>query len=282
MSFEPFNIGNVPVGGPVPFFILGPCALESEPFAWEMARSLKEIADRTGIHFLFKASFDKANRTSVDSFRGPGLEKGLSWLADLRRRHGVPVLTDVHEPHQVEPAAAVCDVLQLPAFLARQTDLVAALARCGRPIHIKKPQFLSPAQMGPLVRKFERLGCHDLVLCERGTAFGYDNQVVDMLGLGVMRRVSGGKPISFDVTHALQQRDSGAAASGGRRAQALELARSGVAAGIDALFLEAHPNPDRALCDGPSALPLDLLEPFLAQLIAIDRLVKGFAPLAIA
>ncbi|MEB3350343.1 MAG: 3-deoxy-8-phosphooctulonate synthase [Cyanobacteriota bacterium] len=273
----------VPIGEGQPLVLIGGMnVLESPELADAICARFVEVTQRLGVPYVFKASFDKANRTSIDSFRGPGLEKGLSWLADLRRRHGVPVLTDVHEPHQVEPAAAVCDVLQLPAFLARQTDLVAALARCGRPIHIKKPQFLSPAQMGPLVRKFERLGCHDLVLCERGTAFGYDNQVVDMLGLGVMRRVSGGKPISFDVTHALQQRDSGAAASGGRRAQALELARSGVAAGIDALFLEAHPNPDRALCDGPSALPLDLLEPFLAQLIAIDRLVKGFAPLAIA
>lgn len=273
----------VPIGEGQPLVLIGGMnVLESPELADAICARFVEVTQRLGVPYVFKASFDKANRTSIDSFRGPGLEKGLSWLADLRRRHGVPVLTDVHEPHQVEPAAEVCDVLQLPAFLARQTDLVAALARCGRPIHIKKPQFLSPAQMGPLVRKFERLGCHDLVLCERGTAFGYDNQVVDMLGLGVMRRVSGGKPISFDVTHALQQRDSGAAASGGRRAQALELARSGVAAGIDALFLEAHPNPDRALCDGPSALPLDLLEPFLAQLIAIDRLVKGFAPLAIA
>ena len=273
----------VPIGEGQPVVLIGGMnVLESPELADAICARFVEVTQRLGVPYVFKASFDKANRTSIDSFRGPGLEKGLSWLADLRRRHGVPVLTDVHEPHQVEPAAAVCDVLQLPAFLARQTDLVAALARSGRPIHIKKPQFLSPAQMGPLVRKFERLGCHDLVLCERGTAFGYDNQVVDMLGLGVMRRVSGGKPISFDVTHALQQRDSGAAASGGRRAQALELARSGVAAGIDALFLEAHPNPDRALCDGPSALPLDLLEPFLAQLIAIDRLVKGFAPLAIA
>ncbi|MEB3266039.1 MAG: 3-deoxy-8-phosphooctulonate synthase [Cyanobacteriota bacterium] len=272
----------VPIGGGQPLVLIGGMnVLESLELAHAICGRFVEVTTRLGVPYVFKASFDKANRTSLDSFRGPGLDQGLAWLAEVRRRHGVPVLTDVHEPHQVAPAAEVCDVLQLPAFLARQTDLVAALARCGRPIHIKKPQFLSPAQMGPLVRKFERLGCTDVVLCERGTAFGYDNQVVDMLGLGVMRQASGGKPISFDVTHALQQRDSGAAASGGRRSQALELARSGVAAGIDALFLETHPEPERALCDGPSALPLDLLDPFLHQLTAIDRLVKGFEPLAI-
>lgn len=272
----------VPIGRGLPLVLIGGInVLESPGLADEVCGRFVEVTGRLGVPYVFKASFDKANRTSVDGFRGPGLEQGLAWLDDLRRRHRVPILTDVHEPHQVAPAAEVCDVLQLPAFLARQTDLVAALAGCGRPVHIKKPQFLSPAQMGPLVHKFERLGCRDLVLCERGTAFGYDNQVVDMLGLSVMRQVSGGKPVSFDVTHALQQRSSGASASGGRRSQALELARSGVAAGIDALFLETHPDPDQALCDGPSALPLDLLEPFLGQVIAIDRLVKGFPPLAI-
>lgn len=272
----------VPIGHGRPLVLLaGINVLESLELAEAVCSHFVAVAGRLNLPYVFKASFDKANRTSIDSYRGPGLEQGLAWLAELKRRHGVPVLTDVHEPHQVGPAAEVCDVLQLPAFLARQTDLVGALARCGRPVHIKKPQFLSPAQMGPLVQKFERLGCTDLVLCERGTVFGYDNQVVDMLGLGVMRQVSGGKPISFDVTHALQQRSSGAAASGGRRAQALELARSGVAVGLDALFLETHPAPDRALCDGPSALPLELLEPFLEQVAAVDRLVKGFAPLPI-
>jgi len=187
----------------------------------------------------------------------------------------VPVLTDVHEPWQVPAALEVCDVLQLPAFLARQTPLVEALAASGKPVHIKKPQFLSPQQMGPLVQKFERLGCRDLVLCERGSCFGYDNQVVDLLGLGVMRQVSGDKPISVDVTHALQCRTPGDAQSGGRREQMLPLAKAVVASGIAAVFLEAHPDPDEARCDGPSALPSALIRPVLEQLSAIDRLVKA-------
>ena len=256
--------------------------IESLELALEVGSAFRDACAALGLAYVFKASFDKANRTSVNSFRGPGLEQGLAWLAQVKHQLQVPVLTDVHEPAQVAAAASVCDVLQLPAFLARQSDLVAALAASGRPVHIKKPQFLSPQQMGPLVQKFEQQGCRDLVLCERGTVFGYDNQVVDLLGLGVMRHVSGGKPISVDVTHALQCRGAGEAQSGGRRQQLMPLAKAAVASGIAAVFVEAHPDPDQALCDGPSALPSRQIPAFLEQLVAIDRLVKAQPALEIA
>lgn len=272
----------VPIGNQQPLVVIGGInVLESEALALEVGSAFQAACQRLRLGYVFKASFDKANRTSVHSFRGPGLEQGMQMLQQVKEQLGVPVLTDVHEPQQVTQAARVCDVLQLPAFLARQTDLVAALAAAGRPVHIKKPQFLSPAQMGPLVGKFEELGCRDLVLCERGSCFGYDNQVVDLLGLGVMRQVSGNKPISVDITHALQCRGTGAEQSGGRRQQALELAKAVVASGIAAIFVEAHPDPDQARCDGPSALPSALIEPFLEQLAAIDQLVKNQPTLAI-
>ena len=273
----------VPIGNSLPLVLIGGInVLESLELALEVGELFREACRVQGLGYVFKASFDKANRSSGSSFRGPGLEQGLAWLAQVKHQLQVPVLTDVHEPWQVQPAAAVCDVLQLPAFLARQSDLVAALAASGRPVHIKKPQFLSPQQMGPLVQKFEQQGCRDLVLCERGTVFGYDNQVVDLLGLGVMRQVSGGKPISVDVTHALQCRGAGEAQSGGRRQQLMPLAKAAVASGIAAVFVEAHPDPDQALCDGPSALPSQQIPAFLEQLAAIDRLVKGQPALEIA
>ena len=203
-------------------------------------------------------------------------------FAAVKREFGVPVLTDVHEPHQCAPVAEVCDVLQLPAFLARQTDLVRAMAATGRVINVKKPQFLSPQQMGNIVEKFKEAGNGQVMLCERGSQFGYDNLVVDMLGFGVMKRSCPGTPLIFDVTHALQQRDAGSAASGGRRTQALELALAGTATGLAGLFLESHENPDQARCDGPSALPLRLLEDFLVRVKAVDDTVKSFAPLEIA
>ena len=272
----------VPIGNELPLVVIGGInVLESLELALEVGEVFREACSSLGLGFVFKASFDKANRTSLHSFRGPGLEQGLDWLQDVKQRLDVPVLTDVHAPDQVSAAAEVCDVLQLPAFLARQSDLVSALAQCGRPVHIKKPQFLSPQQMGPLVQKFGEQGCRDLVLCERGTMFGYDNQVVDLLGLGVMRQVSGGKPISVDITHALQCRESGASASGGRRQQALQLAKAVVASGVAAIFLEAHPDPDQACCDGPSALPSALISSFLSQVAAIDQLVKSQPVLSI-
>lgn len=240
------------------------------------------VTEKLGIPFVFKASFDKANRSSVHSYRGVGLDEGMKIFAAVKREFGVPVLTDVHEPHQCAPVAEVCDVLQLPAFLARQTDLVRAMAATGRVINVKKPQFLSPQQMGNIVEKFKEAGNGQVMLCERGSQFGYDNLVVDMLGFGVMKRSCPGTPLIFDVTHALQQRDAGSAASGGRRTQALELALAGTATGLAGLFLESHENPDQARCDGPSALPLRLLEDFLVRVKAVDDTVKSFAPLEIA
>jgi len=239
------------------------------------------VCNRLGIPYVFKASYDKANRSSIHSFRGPGLEEGLAILAAVKSTFGIPVITDVHTPEQAAPAAEVCDIIQLPAFLARQTDLVVAMAATGAAINIKKPQFLSPSQMANIVEKFAECGNTRVMLCERGSNFGYDNLVVDMLGFGVMKRDCGNAPIIFDVTHALQCRDAGGAASGGRRAQVLELARSGMAVGLAGLFLEAHPDPDKARCDGPSALPLAQLEPFLAQVKAVDDLVKSLPPLHI-
>jgi 2-dehydro-3-deoxyphosphooctonate aldolase (KDO 8-P synthase) len=273
---------GVTAGNNRPFVLLGGInVLESRELAFTACAEYVRVCGKLGIPWVFKASFDKANRSSIHSYRGPGLEAGLAMLRAVKDTFGVPVLTDVHEPWQAEPVAAVADVLQLPAFLARQTDLVAALARTGRPVNIKKPQFLSPAQMRNVVDKFHEAGNRQLLLCDRGTSFGYDNLVVDMLGFGVMRRTCDDLPVIFDVTHALQQRDPGGAASGGRRQQVAELARAGMAAGIAGLFLEAHPDPSKALCDGPSALPLDQLEPLLAQLKAIDDLVKSLPPLHI-
>ncbi len=256
--------------------------LESRDLALRACEEYVRVTTKLGIPYVFKASFDKANRSSIHSYRGPGLEEGLRIFEAVKAQFGVPVLTDVHEPWQAQPVAEVVDVLQLPAFLARQTDLVVALARTGRVINIKKPQFMSPPQVQNIVEKFREAGNEQLILCDRGTCFGYDNLVVDMLGFGVMKQACGGLPVIFDVTHALQQRDPGGAASGGRRQQIVELARAGLATGLAGMFLEAHPDPDKALCDGPSALPLDQLEPFLTQLKALDDLVKSFAPLHIA
>lgn len=265
-----------------PFVLFGGInVLESRDLALRACEEYVRVTTKLGIPYVFKASFDKANRSSIHSYRGPGLEEGLKIFEAVKAQFGVPVITDVHEPWQAKPVAEVVDVLQLPAFLARQTDLVVALARTGRVVNIKKPQFLSPPQVLNIVEKFKEAGNEQIILCDRGTCFGYDNLVVDMLGFGVMKKVTGDLPVIFDVTHALQQRDPTGAASGGRRQQVAELARAGMAVGLAGLFLEAHPNPDQAKCDGPSALPLDKLEAFLMQMKAIDALVKGFAPLRI-
>ena len=255
--------------------------LESAELAMESAAEFVRVCDQLSLPHVFKASFDKANRSSIHSFRGPGLEAGLKILADVKSTHNVPLLTDVHMPEQAAPVAEICDILQLPAFLARQTDLVEAMARTGAAINIKKPQFLSPEQMANVVEKFRECGNDQLMVCERGSNFGYDNLVVDMLGFEVMSQATSGCPLIFDVTHSLQRRDPGEAASGGRRDQVLKLAKAGVAVGIAGLFLEAHPNPDEALCDGPSALPLAKLEPFLEQVKAVDALVKSQPELTI-
>lgn len=265
-----------------PFVLFGGInVLESRELALRACAEYVRVTTKLGIPYVFKASFDKANRSSIHSYRGPGLEEGLKIFEAVKAEFGVPVITDVHDPWQAPVVAEVVDVLQLPAFLARQTDLVVALAKTGRVINIKKPQFLSPSQVLNIVEKFKEGGNEQLILCDRGTCFGYDNLVVDMLGFGVMKKVCNNLPIIFDVTHALQQRDPGGAASGGRRQQVAELARAGLAVGLAGIFLEAHPDPDSARCDGPSALPLDQLEPFLTQLKALDDLVKSFAPLHI-
>lgn len=255
--------------------------LESKDLALRACETYVRVTDQLDIPFVFKASYDKANRSSVHSYRGPGIEEGLRIFQEVKQAFGVPVITDVHEPWQAAQVAEVADVLQLPAFLARQTDLVVALAETGRVINIKKPQFLSPGQIVHIVEKFKEAGNEQIIVCDRGTNFGYDNLVVDMLGFGVMKDQCAGLPVIFDVTHALQQRDPGGAASGGRRQQVADLARAGMAVGLAGLFLEAHPDPSVAKCDGPSALPLDQLEPFLRQMKQIDELVKSFPPLVI-
>lgn len=276
------NVAGLTIANSRPFTLLGGVnVLESEQFALDVAGVYRDVCAKLAIPLVFKASYDKANRSSVHSFRGPGVEEGLRILARVKAEYGLPIITDVHSPEQAAPAAEVCDILQLPAFLARQTDLVAAMAATGAAINIKKPQFLSPTQMTHVVEKFRECGNDRLMLCERGTMFGYDNLVVDMLGFDVMRKACGNIPLIFDVTHALQCRDPMGAASGGRRSQVAELARAGLAVGLAGLFLEAHPNPGKALCDGPSALPLNRLEDFLTQAKAIDALVKQLPPLAI-
>ncbi|RAS08851.1 3-deoxy-8-phosphooctulonate synthase [Cupriavidus alkaliphilus] len=273
---------DIRVGNTAPFTLFGGInVLESLDLALRACEEYVRITQKLGIPYVFKASFDKANRSSIHSYRGPGLEAGMRIFEAVKAEFGVPVITDAHEPWQAQLAAEVADVLQLPAFLARQTDLVVALAKTGKPVNIKKPQFLSPTQVVNIVEKFKEAGNDQLILCDRGTCFGYDNLVVDMLGFGVMKKVTNDMPIIFDVTHALQQRDPGGAASGGRRQQVVDLARSGMAVGLAGLFLEAHPDPANAKCDGPSALPLDKLEPFLTQVKAIDDLVKSFPPLHI-
>lgn len=274
------QVNGLDVANDKPFVLFGGMnVLESRDLAMSICETYVKVTEKLGIPLVFKASWDKANRSSIHSYRGPGLEEGLKIFQELKQTFGMPLITDVHEPWQAQPVSEVVDVLQLPAFLARQTDLVEALARTGNVINVKKPQFLSPGQVKNIVEKFAECGNERVILCERGVNFGYDNLVVDMLGFGVMKQASQGAPVIFDVTHALQCRDPLGAASGGRREQVVELARAGMAVGLAGLFIESHPDPDSARCDGPSALPLSKLEAFLSQMKAIDELVKGFAPL---
>ena len=273
---------GVVVGNRLPFVLFGGLnVLEDLDSTLHAAEHFTTVTRKLGIPYVFKASFDKANRSSIASYRGVGLDEGLRIFEEVKRRFGIPVITDVHEVAQAAPVADVVDVLQIPAFLARQTDLVRAIAETGRAVNIKKPQFLSPTQIKHIVSKIREAGNEKIILCERGSQFGYDNLVVDMLGFREMIESTGGLPAIFDVTHSLQRRDAGSEASGGRRRQVAELARSGMALGLAGLFLEAHRDPDHARCDGPSALPLSALEPFLAQIKAVDELVKGFAELEI-
>jgi len=273
---------SISIGNQEPFVFFGGLnVLEDLDSTLTAAEHYMTVCRKLEIPYVFKASFDKANRSSIRSFRGVGLQEGLRIFQELKDRLGVPIITDVHEIEQASPVAEVADILQVPAFLARQTDLVVAIAKTGRAVNIKKPQFLSPTQLKHVVNKIRESGNERIILCERGSQFGYDNLVVDMLGFREMTESTGGLPVMFDVTHSLQRRDSGSEASGGRRRQVLELARAGMAVGLGGLFLEAHQDPDKALCDGPSALPLAALEPFLAQVKAIDDLVKSFPALEI-
>ena len=273
------NVQGIEIGNDKPFTLFGGInVLESRDLAMRTCEEYVKVTEKLGIPYVFKASFDKANRSSINSYRGPGMEEGLKIFQEIKETFGVPIITDLHEPYQAAPVAEVVDIIQLPAFLARQTDLVVAMAETGAAINIKKPQFLAPHEMRHILTKFQDAGNDKLMLCERGSSFGYNNLVVDMLGMDDMKVQA---PVIFDATHALQRPGGRTDSAGGRRAQAFELARSGMALGIAGLFLEAHPNPDEAKCDGPCALPLDKLEPYLAQMKAVDDLVKSFEPIVI-
>lgn len=281
MSQKTLSVADLTISNEQPFTLFGGMnVLESRDLAMEVAETYVDVTRRLGIPYVFKASFDKANRSSIHSFRGPGLDAGMEILKDIKDRFGVPVITDVHEPWQAKPAAEVCEIIQLPAFLSRQTDLVEAMARTGAVINIKKAQFLAPQEMKHIIAKCREAGNDRIILCERGSSFGYNNLVVDMLGFGIMKSFE--YPVFFDVTHALQMPGGRSDSAGGRRAQVTELARAGMSQGLAGLFLEAHPDPDNAKCDGPCALRLKQLEPFLKQVKAIDDLVKGFEPLETA
>ena len=272
------QIRDVKLSNEISFALVGGLnVLESESVALQVAETFRSITDKLRIPYIFKASFDKANRSSIDSFRGPGLDEGLQILEKIKSEFDVPILTDIHEPYQAAPAADVADVLQLPAFLSRQTDLIVAAAKTGAAINIKKAQFLAPEEMSNILQKCESSGNDRLILCERGTSFGYNNLVVDMLGFSVMK--SFGYPVLFDVTHALQRPGGMGDAAAGRRESVRELALAGMSQKIAGLFLEVHPEPEQALCDGPCALRLNQLEPFLKQMRAVDDLVKSFEPL---
>lgn len=273
--YKTIKVGNTAFNNAGPFVLMGGMnVLESEELAHEVAAHFVAVTRKLGIPYIFKASFDKANRSSIHSYRGPGLEKGLAILDSIKQRYGVLVVTDVHETWQAQPASEVADIIQLPAFLSRQTDLVVAMAKTGAVINIKKAQFLAPEEMRHILTKFEEAGNDNLMLCERGSSFGYNNLVVDMLGFSVMKKMA--YPLVFDVTHALQKPGGLAASADGRRADVTTLARAGMSQGIAGLFIEAHPDPANAKCDGPCALPLDKLEEFLVQMKAVDDLVKSF------
>ena len=266
---EPLTVGT---GHPL-LLLAGPCVLESEEMAWEVARTMQSICTDLGISYVFKASFDKANRTSLDSFRGPGLDKGLRLLQRIREEINVPVVSDIHEVAQVERAAEVLDILQIPAFLCRQTDLLVAAARSGRTLNIKKGQFVSPWDMQYAVEKVRAAGGGNVLLTERGASFGYNNLVVDMRSLPVMRSL--GCPVIYDATHSVQLPGGAGGRSGGQREFIPPLARAAMAAGIDGLFMEVHPNPDKALCDGPNSWPLDQVQRLLERLLAIREAAGG-------
>ncbi len=277
MKIENIKVADIEVDNNKPFVLFGGMnVLESRDMAMKIAETYVEVTSKLNIPYVFKASFDKANRSSVHSYRGPGLDEGLKIFEEIKSTFNVPIITDVHESYQAQPVADVVDVIQLPAFLARQTDLVVAMAKTNAVINVKKPQFLAAHEMRHIIKKFAEAGNEKVLLCERGSCYGYNNLVVDMLA---MEEMKGFAPVIFDATHALQKPGGRSDSADGRRAQAAQLARSGIALGIAGLFIEAHPNPNEAKCDGPCALPLDKLAPYLAQMKAIDDLVKGFEPL---
>jgi len=278
MSQKTIQVGDLSLSNEKPFVLFGGMnVLESRDMAMQVAEAYVEVTQKLGIPYVFKASFDKANRSSINSFRGPGLDKGLRIFEEIKKTFNVPVITDVHEVYQAQPTADVCDIIQLPAFLSRQTDLVVAMAKTDAAINIKKAQFLAPQEMWHILKKCEDAGNNNLILCERGSSFGYNNLVVDMLGFGVMKSFN--YPVFFDVTHALQQPGGRSDSAGGRREAVTDLALAGMTQGLAGLFLEAHPDPSQAKCDGPCALRLNQLESFLQRVKAIDDLVKQFKPI---
>ena len=268
------TVGNFKIGGDEPLALLaGPCVLESLERSLLIGRTIKGICERLGINYVFKASFDKANRSSFHSFRGPGLEKGLEWLAEIKKQLGVPIVTDIHESYQAEPTGKVADILQIPAFLCRQTDLLHAAAQTGRVVNVKKGQFLAPDDMRNVVDKLHESGCDQILLTERGASFGYHNLVVDMRSLPIMRGF--GYPVVFDGTHSVQLPGGNGTSSSGTRAYVEPLVRAAVGCGVDALFLEVHDNPEEALSDGPNMVYLDKLEGLLKQALAIHKIVQA-------
>lgn len=277
-DIKTITINSVVIANNKPFVLFGGVnVLESRDLAFKTAEKFLEVTNKLKIPYIFKASFDKANRSSLNSYRGPGLDEGLKLLAEVKHEFKVPIITDIHEPNQAQVVAQVADVLQIPAFLARQTDLIAAVAKTGAVINIKKPQFLAPHELRHMINKCEEAGNNQVILCERGSCFGYNNLVVDMLGFPILKQW--GNPVIFDVTHALQYPGGLGHAAGGRRQFITELARSGMAQKLAGLFLETHPNPDKALCDGPSALPLAKLYDFLGQIKELDDLIKSMPDL---
>jgi len=275
------GIGDFRIGGGQPLLLIaGPCVIEDFDTTFHIAGYLRDLTATMDLNFVFKASYDKANRTSIRSFRGPGPEEGLAVLGEIRQRLGVPVISDVHTVAQVAPASEVLDVIQIPAFLCRQTDLIVETARTGRPVNIKKGQFLAPWDMANVVAKAASVGNDRILITERGAMFGYNNLVVDFRGIPIMQQT--GCPVIFDATHSIQLPGGAGSSSGGQREFAAPLARAAVAAGADGVFMEVHPDPDRALCDGPNSLRLDDVEPLLAQLTAIRKLLQRQEPTPVA
>jgi len=273
ITTKEIKISNITVGANSPLLLIaGPCVIEDEDTVLETARRLKEICERLNIPLIFKSSYDKANRTSLKGFRGPGLKKGLRILETVKEKYGLLILSDVHSVEEVKPAGEVLDVLQIPAFLCRQTDLILEASRTGKPVNIKKGQFLAPWDVKNIIEKFTSTGNEKLLLTERGTSFGYNNLVVDMRGIVIMR--SFGYPVIFDATHSVQLPGGHGTSSGGQREFAPYLARAAVAVGIDGLFMEVHPTPDKALCDGPNMIPLSEVEALLKTLIKLRKIIQ--------